>query len=739
MNEASPSPCSNAKQSAVHGSLWTLGGYGTGQLIRLGSNLILARLLFPGAFGLMALVNVFMQGLEMLSDIGIGPSIIQNKRGGERAFLNTAWTIQILRGAALWLVSLALARPAAAFFGAQDPAALQLAALLPISGLSALIAGFNSTSLFTLNKRMDMRRVTMLQLGPQVVSLVVSIVWALSLSASVWAVVAGNLAAALARCAMSHAMNAGGPDRLGWERGAARELENFGRWVFVSTLVSFVAQNLDRVLLGRLLSLDELGLYAIAMVFARVATNVSTRLTNTVVFPILSRYQDRPARLVAFALRARGAVLWAGGAVCAGFAILAPSFFSLLYDPRYAGAGRISQWLALYVWTWILTATIDRIPLALGRPRALFVANLAGAAGLLLAYGGYRLAGLPGFIGGLALSSLATHACVVATVPVQRVDMVRQAAVATFALAVYTVPSVLLTGHLDGHWDCGPVAALRVVLAALPGLVAAIVVRRSLRHRSEDDGWRELATGVSSGAIPCTVLKERGQDVLIARARRPDGTSVIVKLWNRRGLWGTYRRVSRTNTGWREYEALRLLRKAGLELPEPHAYLRLRGVGVRHTEALVEEDLGACTDVTEHLKQLRKAGASAAWRYIENEIIRTTRAMLDAGLVDTDHRLPNFVVQPDGRIVRLDFEMCRRVRASRRETNDLGIMLGTLLGSYAFALQPEVAPLRDFAVRLAAAVDAPPAALAVAKRRVAEMLERQRRESGIDTEVDLSW
>lgn len=71
------------------------------QLIRLGSNLILTRLLFPEAFGLMALVQTFMTGLAMFSDIGIGPSIIQNRRGEDPDFLNTAWTIQIGRGVML--------------------------------------------------------------------------------------------------------------------------------------------------------------------------------------------------------------------------------------------------------------------------------------------------------------------------------------------------------------------------------------------------------------------------------------------------------------------------------------------------------------------------------------------------------------------------------------------------------------------------------------------------------------
>ena len=85
------------KSLALKGSVWTLGGYGIAQLLRLVSNVVLAKLLFPEAFGLMVLVTIFMQGIAMFSDIGIIPSIIQNKRGDDPRFLNTAWTIQVIR------------------------------------------------------------------------------------------------------------------------------------------------------------------------------------------------------------------------------------------------------------------------------------------------------------------------------------------------------------------------------------------------------------------------------------------------------------------------------------------------------------------------------------------------------------------------------------------------------------------------------------------------------------------
>src|SRR5438874_5493519 len=105
------------KSRTLRGSMWTIGGYGLSNVLRVAGNLVLTRLLFPDVFGLMTLVNVFIQGLWMFSDVGIGPAIVQSNRGDDPKFLRTAWTIQCFRGVALWLCASALAWPVARFYG----------------------------------------------------------------------------------------------------------------------------------------------------------------------------------------------------------------------------------------------------------------------------------------------------------------------------------------------------------------------------------------------------------------------------------------------------------------------------------------------------------------------------------------------------------------------------------------------------------------------------------------------
>src|SRR5262249_12553651 len=113
---------------AVRGGAFALAGHLIVQLLRMGGQIVLTRLRPQEWFGLMAMVYTFRGAIDLFSDIGVGPSIIQNPRGDDSVFLNTAWTIQFGRGIGLWLFTAACALPMAAFYGHQE-----LAFLIPIA------------------------------------------------------------------------------------------------------------------------------------------------------------------------------------------------------------------------------------------------------------------------------------------------------------------------------------------------------------------------------------------------------------------------------------------------------------------------------------------------------------------------------------------------------------------------------------------------------------------------------
>jgi O-antigen/teichoic acid export membrane protein len=300
------------------GAVWSMLAYGGSHVLRFGGNLVLTRLLFPEAFGLMALVNGLLQGLQLFSDFGVGPSIIQSARGDDPRFLNTAWTLQAIRGVCLWIVACAIALPFARFYG--DPA---LAWILPLAGLAALIAGFHSTRLFSLQRHVDLARVSVIEVGSYAIGLVVMMVWA-AIDHSIAALVAGGIASSLAKLVLSHTALPGIPNRFQWDRTSLSSLLLFGRWIFFSTILTFLVGQSDRLVFGKLVPIAMLGVYNVGAMIATMPETALARLAQTVFFPAYSRVQNSSRDLSAVFARARKPLLVVAGASIAGSPAPAP-------------------------------------------------------------------------------------------------------------------------------------------------------------------------------------------------------------------------------------------------------------------------------------------------------------------------------------------------------------------------------------------------------------------------------
>jgi O-antigen/teichoic acid export membrane protein len=352
---------------ALRSSAATVGGYGVSQALRLGSNLILARLLFPEAFGIMALVSVLMIGLAMFSDVGITPAIMSSRRGDDPAFLDTAWTVQLGRGVILWLVTLAAAGPMAWFYDAPI-----LAQLIPVAGLTLVIAGLNPTRIDTAGRHMAIGRVTFLDLCSQVVGVLVTVglAW---VTGSIWALVFGTLAGSLSMVALSWTFLPGHRNRPRIEKGALRELVHYGKWIFLSTIAGFAVLQSDKLIMGRLVTLDALGLYNIGFFLASFPMMLGAALIGRLMIPL---YRESPPSASAenFA-RLRKVRLLISGTLVGLAAILALSglwLVELLYDERYRMAGGVVVIVSLALLPQIIGLTYDHVALAQGDSRGFF-------------------------------------------------------------------------------------------------------------------------------------------------------------------------------------------------------------------------------------------------------------------------------------------------------------------------------------------------------------------------------
>ena len=252
------------------------------QVFRLLSNLILARLLAPEHFGLIAIVTVFMIALAMFSDVGIGPNIIQSERGEDEDFLNTAWTVQIIRGIILWFVCLALAWPMSIFYNQPE-----LAMLIPVSGLVAIISGFNSTGIFSKSRDIDLKKQTIIELVAQAGAIVVMIIVAL-IHASVWALVAGSLFSTFIHMILSHRLVTM-RNKFCWDHEAVQSLITFGRWVMISTMLGFFVNSGSSLILGKFLSMKDLGLFSIGVTLSKVVEQIYNQMVAKIVVPLYAK------------------------------------------------------------------------------------------------------------------------------------------------------------------------------------------------------------------------------------------------------------------------------------------------------------------------------------------------------------------------------------------------------------------------------------------------------------------
>lgn len=367
----------------LRGAVLSVGSFGLSQFLRLLFNLVLTRLLFPEAFGLMALVTVFLVGLSMFSDVGTGPAIARSPRGDEPDFLDTAWTLQILRGVLLFLACCALARPLASFY--DEPL---LVGMLTLASVQFLIQGLMPTRRETANRHLRLGRLILLDLVAQVLALVVMVALAAWLR-SVWALVLGGLAAAALQVLLAAHYLPGQRNRLRWEGTAVSELVHFGKWIFVSSIFGFFLAQGDKLILGKFLPLDAFGIYNIGFFLGSFPAMLGGVAIVRMLIPI---YRERPpgqSRDNFLKLR-RMRVLVSGGliALTTLAALLGPWLVGVLYDARYHDAGGVVVLVACIQVPVIIGLTYDHAALAAGDSQKFFIvtalkATLVGA-GLLL-------------------------------------------------------------------------------------------------------------------------------------------------------------------------------------------------------------------------------------------------------------------------------------------------------------------------------------------------------------------
>jgi O-antigen/teichoic acid export membrane protein len=376
--------------TAMRGGTWTMVGYGASQLLKLASALTLARMLAPQAFGLVALVTVFLSGLEMLSDLGIGMDVVQNSRGDDPVFINTAFVIQAARGVVLWLIATAFAYPFARFY--HQPAVILL---LIVGSFSVLLRGLTSGSIWGLTRHVELGKYNLLTTGSDFFGFVVSLTWAL-ISPTAWALVVGRVAGVFALVVASHWI-AKHPVTTEWDWKAAKEILAFGSGIVLGTGTYFLSGEAERLVVAKFVTLVELGCFALALSISSAATTGLQQIVSRVFFPMMSiSLRENRESAVRHYKKARYILCVVSVCLAVGFIIGSKLFVSLVLGPKYLMAGWMLQLLGMRAAIELFTLLSVSMLFALGTSKYGAVGNIYKlifmAVGLSIAFGhfGFR-------------------------------------------------------------------------------------------------------------------------------------------------------------------------------------------------------------------------------------------------------------------------------------------------------------------------------------------------------------
>jgi O-antigen/teichoic acid export membrane protein len=383
---------------------WVTGSYAAVQLIRLATNVALARLLAPELFGIMLIVSTLRTGIELLSDLGIGQNIVSNKSAEEPPFYNTAWTLQVVRGLVLGLICVCLSGYIADVF--EKPV---LSNIFPVASIFFLLAGLESTCRFLLQRRLSLELLGKFEVLTALIGLVVHVTLAW-ITPTIWALMIGGLISAAAFTVGTHFLIPGIRHSFTWNVSYVWEIVHFGKWVFLASILYFLALNIDRLYLAKFISLAALGVYGIARSFSDMVTQLIAKLGNMIVFPTIAASDQVGKELRSRVENSRLKLVMTAAAGVAVFAAGSDLLVTTLYDRRYHEAALLLPVLSIGVWFAILSTIGESMLLGLAKPVYGAAANGFKLVTLIVGLG-YTLPrfGLIGAVYSVALAEMARY------------------------------------------------------------------------------------------------------------------------------------------------------------------------------------------------------------------------------------------------------------------------------------------------------------------------------------------
>jgi lipopolysaccharide exporter len=386
------------RAKATRGGAWLGSGSFIEQVSRFARNMLLTRLLAPGAFGAMAIVLSSSSLVASFSDVGLWPAVIRNPRGGDDEYLNAAWWLGIGRAIGIYAMIFTAAPWVSRFYGIPD-----LSMLLRIALLSVVLDGMISPRSKLAQREMKFGRWAFISNGGGICGVILTVVLSFILR-DVRALAIGYCGENAFRCLFSYILFPGLPSfRL--DTSAARDLLKFSKGMVGLSFLNLIFARTDIFVLGKLYSPEALGIYTMAVYLVQTPASFLVNILGTTLLPAFSHVREDKERGNRILSEVTSWVILLGLPAVVMIWQCGPSLLTVTYGTRYAAAAGALAVAAGVTLLNTLNSLVTSLFYAAGRPALHRRAVAASAVIMLIAI--YPACKYLGLVGGQAAALLA--------------------------------------------------------------------------------------------------------------------------------------------------------------------------------------------------------------------------------------------------------------------------------------------------------------------------------------------
>lgn len=350
-------------QRVTRGGIWIFSSYLFSKTLSFIRTIILARLLAPSDFGLMGIALVATGAMEVFTETGITPALIQRKEVSKDV-LNTAWIMSICRGI-IFFILLYLLSPFIAYFYNN----IRLEPLLKVIAFAFLFSGFQNIGIVLLDKELNFKKKAVFTLTTDISNIIFSVIFAFALR-NVWALIIGHIAGSLTGLIVSYNIQTFKPS-FKFDIRITKELFQFGKHIFGAGIFMFFVTQGDNAVVGKVLGIEPLGFYALAYNLSILPVTAVTYLISQVSIPAYSKVQDEITRLNRGYLKVLRFTSFLAAPLAAGLFILAPEFIRIVYGSKWIPMVSVLQVLCFLGFFRSIAATMGPVFLAVGKPKVI--------------------------------------------------------------------------------------------------------------------------------------------------------------------------------------------------------------------------------------------------------------------------------------------------------------------------------------------------------------------------------